>query len=212
MARSKQFNTEEVLEKAIRLFWKQGFHATSMEDLVSTLGINRASMYNTFGSKQVLFEQAVERYKNNDIKRIADFLYYQLNVRQGLAVLFQNQIEQSFQKDTPKGCFLVNTITDLGTSNLEFAVKLKTYKAEYQTVFYNYLKYGVDQGQISPYKDLAVLAANLHVFQSGLYVMSKINNQEELMKVSTSTLSALFKSFGKGIFWRNLNGTTRFTH
>ena len=55
MARSKQFNTEEVLEKAIRLFWKQGFHATSMEDLVSTLGINRASMYNTFGSKQVLF-------------------------------------------------------------------------------------------------------------------------------------------------------------
>ena len=191
MARSKQFNTEEVLEKAIRLFWKQGFHATSMEDLVSTLGINRASMYNTFGSKQALFEQAVERYKNNDLKRIADFLYYQLNVRQGLAVLFQNQIEQAFQKDTPKGCFLVNTITEMGTSNLEFAVKLKTYKAEYETVFYNYLKYGVDQGQISPYKDLAVLAANLHVFQSGLHVISKINNQEELMKVSTSTLSAL---------------------
>ena len=92
MARSKQFNTEEVLEKAIRLFWKQGFHATSMEDLVSMLGINRASMYNTFGSKQALFEQAVEMYKNREINRIADFLYYQLNVRQGLALLFQGQI------------------------------------------------------------------------------------------------------------------------
>ena len=191
MARSKQFNTEEVLEKAIRLFWKQGFHATSMEELVSMLGINRASMYNTFGSKQALFEQAVEMYKNREINRIADFLYYQLNVRQGLALLFQGQIERVSEKDAPKGCFLVNTITEMGTSNAEFDATLKTYKAEYETVFYNYLKYGVEQGQISPYKDLGTLAANLFAFQSGLHVMYKISNQEELKKVSTSVLSIL---------------------
>ena len=55
MAKYK-FNEDEVLIKAMELFWNKGYHATSIQDLVSNLGINRASLYDTFGGKKELFD------------------------------------------------------------------------------------------------------------------------------------------------------------
>ena len=54
MPRVKQFNEDEVLNKAMELFWKKGYNATSMQDIVDYLGINRASLYSTFGGKKNL--------------------------------------------------------------------------------------------------------------------------------------------------------------
>ena len=62
MPRPKSFDVDEVLDRAVDLFWVNGFAATSMADLVNHLGINRGSLYSTFGSKQELYERALERY------------------------------------------------------------------------------------------------------------------------------------------------------
>src|SRR5271154_2908835 len=62
MARPRTFDTDEALEAAMRLFWQRGYEATSMQDLVEALGINRASLYGTFGDKAQLFEAAMKRY------------------------------------------------------------------------------------------------------------------------------------------------------
>lgn len=192
MARKKQFDKEQVLDKAMKLFWKQGYYATSMEDLVSTLGINRASMYNTFGSKYDLFEQSLDKYNTTNAIRIADFLYYQLSVRKGLQLLFENLISEALLDGNSKGCFMVNTATELANLNPTLDKKLQDSRLSLETVFYNYLKYGVDQGQISPYKDIKAVAAYLFTVQSGLYVNSKINgSKEELGKSATAALSVL---------------------
>ena len=58
--RPKNFNPEEALNKAMDLFWDRGFEATSIQDLVDNVGINRASMYDTFGDKRAFFCAAVE--------------------------------------------------------------------------------------------------------------------------------------------------------
>lgn len=62
MARSKEFDVDTVLLKAMRLFWSQGYEKTSMKDLVETMGVHKRSMYDTFGDKHALFMQAMERY------------------------------------------------------------------------------------------------------------------------------------------------------
>lgn len=192
MPRKKQFDKEEVLDKAMKLFWEKGYHATSMDDLVTTLGINRASMYNAFGSKYQLFDSAVEKYKNTNVKRVGDFLYYQLNVRKGLSLLFENLITEALVKGASKGCFIVNTTTELANIHPELDAKLYEHKVAFESVFYNYLKYGVDNGQISPYKDLGMISSYLYSMQSGLYVVSKVNpNKEELGKTVTAALSIL---------------------
>lgn len=192
MPRTKQFDKEEVLDKAVHLFWEKGYNATSMEDLVNTLGINRASMYATFGSKHGLFSQAIQKYKDAHAKKVADFLYYQLNVRQGLYTLFENLVNSALSDETRRGCMIVNTTTELANCDSELCKKLQDNKEAFETIFYNYLKYGVDQGQISSYKDIKSIAFYLYVMQSGIQVVSKIEvSKEELMKTVSSTLSIL---------------------
>ena len=70
--RTKQFVREEALDKAVELFWQQGYEATSIQNLVDKMGINRSSMYDTFGDKQQLFLVAMERYIDRVVsKRLA---------------------------------------------------------------------------------------------------------------------------------------------
>ena len=63
MARTREFNYDEALESATRLFWEKGYEATSIQDLVAATGVNRASLYETFGDKRELFRKALERFR-----------------------------------------------------------------------------------------------------------------------------------------------------
>lgn len=192
MGRTKGFNQEEVLDKAMNLFWKQGFHATSMQDLVETLGINRASLYETFGSKQHLFDLAIKRYCQLNNQKIADFLYYQTNVRQGLLQLFELLIDKALTEKDSKGCFVVNTTTELATMDLGVNKMMQEQKAAVEQIYFNYLQYGVNQGQISQYKNLQNIATFLYSLQTGIYVISKIqSNKEAFLKVVATGLAIL---------------------
>jgi len=62
VARVKEFDTEAALDQAMGLFWRRGYEATSMQDLVDTLGVNRSSLYATFGDKGQLFGAVMQRY------------------------------------------------------------------------------------------------------------------------------------------------------
>ena len=63
MPKSTLFDRSQVIDQVTKLFWKKGFHATSMQDLVDTTGLNRSSIYNTFGDKCQLFEEALKHYQ-----------------------------------------------------------------------------------------------------------------------------------------------------
>src|SRR6267378_1891032 len=64
MARTKDFDENEVLTRAMNLFWSRGYNSTSMEDLVSGLGISRSSLYATYTDKHTLFIKALENYQH----------------------------------------------------------------------------------------------------------------------------------------------------
>lgn len=63
MARKKKYNEEEVVEKAMNIFWKNGYKATSMKMLEEEMGINKFSIYASFGSKNGLFIESLKQYK-----------------------------------------------------------------------------------------------------------------------------------------------------
>ncbi len=64
MARPREFDRDEVLDKAIEVFWTQGYDGTSVQDLVDAMGIQRGSLYAAFGDKHQLFLEALDRYEN----------------------------------------------------------------------------------------------------------------------------------------------------
>jgi len=192
MPRTKQFEKGEVLEKAMHVFWEKGYHATSMQDLIDALGINRASLYDTFGSKKELFDLTLTHYQEQNAKVIAGFLYYQTNVRQGIYLLFERMIDDALNNDTQRGCFTTNATTELAAVDEMVNTLVSKDKLILEEIFTNYLQYGVSQSQISPYKDLKIISSYLYTLQSGIKVTSKVQpDKEQLLKQVSTGLSVL---------------------
>jgi TetR/AcrR family transcriptional repressor of nem operon len=106
MPRPKSFDVDDVLDRAVDLFWVNGYAATSMEDLVNHLGINRGSLYSTFGSKQNLYELALERYLSSGRDRFAEMV---TNSAVPLREVIDGMLRSSASRTDHRGCLLVNT-------------------------------------------------------------------------------------------------------
>ena len=191
MPRAKEFDRNDVLEKAMNLFWERGFHATTMENLVNHLGINRASIYDTYGSKRDLFDKALNKYREQRYTKVASFLNQHADVRQGLYQLFEYLIDSAITEDA-RGCFLVNATTELAISDIYIQQKLSTNKSVYESLFTKYIEYGKKQGQLSAGKDSKLIASYLYTLKSGIKVTAKLNTpREELMSIVNVGLSIL---------------------
>ena len=113
MPRVKLFDEEEVLEKAMLLFWKKGYHATSIQDLAKFLKINRASLYDTYGGKKKLFDRAFNLYRTSGKERQIELLNTQISIKDTLRNIFQDTINYDFSDCDHKGCFIANTTTEM---------------------------------------------------------------------------------------------------
>jgi len=123
MARLKQYNEEDVLFKAMNLFWKNGFEATSVKMLESELGINKFSIYSSFGSKNGLFLSSLKCYKKELFKLLKPLASDGVG---GSAIknYFYDFIEFSKEKEFGKGCLITNTANEM---NADTALEIKNY-------------------------------------------------------------------------------------
>lgn len=112
--RPREFDPDAVLDAVVELFWAKGYEATSISDIVEATGLNKSSLYNTFGPKDALFEAAVERYLAMRVAVMTEV------VRDGTAGLddvlrlLDYQQSQIVTERGRMGCLAVNTSTELG--------------------------------------------------------------------------------------------------
>ncbi|MEM6633161.1 MAG: TetR/AcrR family transcriptional regulator [Bacteroidota bacterium] len=192
MPRTKNFNKDAVLEQAMELFWKKGYYATSVQDLVDHLGINRGSLYNTYGGKKELFDEAFHHYRTVNTEVVKKFLYKQKNVREGLRALFELAIKQSQKDPDHKGCFVVNSTIEFIPNDAVTIEVLNQNKVQFEKIFYNYLLSGVEKGEISADKDLSTIATLLFTYYNGLKVVTKLEfNSQRFLNSVKSLLSIL---------------------
>ncbi len=109
MARPKAFNRDTALDAAVRLFWERGYEATSIQDVVDVLGINRASLYATFGDKAHLFEAAIDRYATQVQAAVASHLAPPHAGREAVSGYLRALIQAASRPGVPGGCLIVNT-------------------------------------------------------------------------------------------------------
>ena len=106
--------------------------------------------------------------------------------------MFELLIDQALSNNISKGCLLTNTIAELAPQDEEISKSICEDKLAFEDMYYNYLKYGVDNSQISPYKDLRALAHFIYTLQNGLNVVSKVQqNKAELLKIVSTSLIIL---------------------
>lgn len=192
MPRVKLFNENDVLERAMDIFWKKGYHATSVQDLVNYLGINRASLYDTFGGKKELFDKVFLLYRETNSAGLKQFLFSQDDTKLGLRKLLIKAIEQSKSDIDNKGCFVVNTTIEFIPNDSEMVQVLQDNKAKFERIFYDYLLLGVEKKQISKRKNLKVIASLIYTFYSGLRVVTKVNfNKKQFIESVDALLTVL---------------------
>lgn len=191
MPRVKKFDEKETLKKAMCLFWRNGFHATSMQDLVNHLGINRASIYDTYGGKKELFDKAFAQYRTENRMQLEAFLKTQNSVKTGFRKLFQNAISEAISDTERKGCFVVNVATELVPNDDEMLSVIQENKVYIEETFKAFLQSGVDSGEISADKNIQNIASLLHTFLNGLKIVSKTNFDEESLLNSVDTILTL---------------------
>jgi len=127
----------------MNLFWKQGFHATSMQDIVQNVGLSRSSLYESFGSKQGLFDQALGNYCRTNRAGVKALLSNEKSVKTGIRNLLESSIHCTISDADKKGCFVVNSTTELVPGDDEMLKALSKNRASFEKVFFEFLQKGI---------------------------------------------------------------------
>ncbi len=192
MPRAKEFDPDTVLHRAMELFWEKGYEATSIKNLVDHMGINRFSLYSTFGDKHQLFLSACDRYHetmaDNGLRELEDS-------EDGLEALrryFWQLVDRYTSEEGARGCFMTNNTCELTAHDESVAEKTGNYLLRVQTAFYRALGRAHQRGEVYNQHRLNDYARYLTSSAQGLAVLAKVKpNRDVFEAVVNVTLDSL---------------------
>jgi len=191
MARPKEFDYNRVLDKAIEVFWCRGYEATSMQDLVNHMAINRQSIYDTFGDKHALFESALYRYIEVNTTSMIELLGKSDSVKVAIRQIFESILEESAEIQQ-RGCLVTNTAVELAQLDKGVTEKVEANLADFEAALETALKRAQARGEIRPELDPKALARFFVNSRQGLRVTSKVNKEQAVLRdIINVTLSVL---------------------
>ena len=182
MARTRTFDEQAVIADAMTVFWRKGYEATSIDDLVHATGINRASMYGTFGSKEGLLLAALDHYVLAINRERLKLLQGKGTVRECLNAYFDSLIAFSTGDGRGLGCLLTNTAIELSPRNARIRKKLKAIFEHVEGAFRRLVERGQAAGEIAPDKDPRALAHFFLTTVQGLRVIARTDADPECMR------------------------------
>lgn len=173
MPRSKQFDPDEALAKAMGVFWTQGYEATSMQDLVDAMGINRFSLYEEFGDKHSLYLAALDSYMASVSGVGLEALEAAEDGASAIRRYFADQVERMAGEGDGVGCMLVNCSAELASRDEEAADRVRGGMDKSERAFRSALGRAVAAGDVDPDRDLDDLARFFAASSSGMAVVAK---------------------------------------
>ncbi|MBT2282595.1 TetR/AcrR family transcriptional regulator [Paenibacillus polymyxa] len=180
MARSKEFEVNEVLDKAMKIFWEQGYEKTSMSDLVEHMGIHRRSIYDTFDDKHSLFLQAMDRYNGKVNNTLLAEIKASRTAVEALHKIFE--VMTSEAEDTPSGCLIVNSAVELGQRDTDVDSRsLESFNVA-ERMFEQIIEWGQRDGEFSSDHNAKEMAEYLHNISVGIRAMARTSTDKEKLK------------------------------
>lgn len=188
----KNFDVDLALTRAMQAFWAHGYEATSMQDLVTATGINRASIYATYGDKRALFLTAIRKYDGEIRRRMLAELAETTPPAEAIASVFDKFISQTSLPQGNWGCFLVNTALELAAHDGEIAELVNAAHDEIEAFFLAMIRKGQQSGAFAADRDAKPLAHQALASLLGMLVMIRSRPKEEsLTAVRDGVLKSL---------------------
>lgn len=181
MPRKLEFDPDEALDAAIGVFWRQGYDATSIADLLEAMGINRFSLYNTFGDKHALFVRALERYSERVVTTVlgpVEALEASLPQLRGyFEVLAAGARTEAGQH----GCLMTNSAAERAASDVVTRAMVNAHLRRMTAAFRHALCNAVRAGEVDPELDVERSAQSLTICAQGLIVYVKTRPPAEVL-------------------------------
>ncbi|WP_448249718.1 TetR/AcrR family transcriptional regulator [Thalassotalea agariperforans] len=181
MAKTAKFDRQEVVNKATDLYWKKGFHATSMRNLQDEIDMRPGSIYAAFGNKDGLFKEALRNYTDMALQLLQQCQQTHASPIAALEAFVKAQVVDT-QNTAPNGmCMLAKTLGELTEDNQDLIDITKTHLAEISTEFVNLIEQAQQLNEVDSTKNAQDLANHVQIQIAGLRTFAKINRDQELL-------------------------------
>ena len=194
MARQKEFDREVVLAKAMETFWQYGYEGTSIQDLLNSMGINRGSLYDTFGDKRSLFLEAIAHYEATIVQQILKTLAAPNASKQAIIDYFNQVVDRIISDKQRRGCLLTNTAVELCAHDPDTAQRVTDDLKRVEGAFYMALSRAKTLGELSLDADIQAIASFLTFSLQGLRVMSRVNPSRETLQAVVRVILSVLES------------------
>lgn len=177
----------------MEVFWRKGYEAASIQDLVEQMGINRFSLYDTFGDKHQLFLAALERYRQ---KMAYEKLQPIENSQEGLGAIrryFSDILGWALSEQGRYGCLITNSAVEMAPHDQEAAACIRAHLKRMDAVFYKALLRAREKGEIGKTRNLRDLARFLTSSAQGLGVLAKASPERKELEGTLRTIFAALK-------------------
>jgi TetR/AcrR family transcriptional repressor of nem operon len=191
VARLKEFDPDVALERAMELFWRQGYAATSVADLVAHLGVARASLYATFGNKHDLYVAALERYMGRGDPNLVEVLATPGPVLPVIGAVLRAAAAPTPQ-GLPPGCMVVNAAAECPPEDVVVRRRLELNWAAIEVALTSALLRARAQGEVRADTDAVSTARFLLVLMQGIpVVIGPANDPDGLKRADAAVRHAV---------------------
>jgi AcrR family transcriptional regulator len=184
--RQAEFDKQEALESAMRVFWKKGFVGASLSELTAAMGINKPSMYAAFGNKEALFVKAADNYINRHaLKLYANLQQEEKSLKQRITDYLNAVLQLQCSPDNPGGCFISVAATEIASNDLPENALSKILEANSYTEKFliQFFSDEIQQGNLSTTKSPEKLALILMTFIHGLAALARNNKKQSQLSL-----------------------------
>ncbi len=172
--RPQSFDRHAVLEEAMKLFWDRGYEGTSFVDLIAAMGISASTFYNSFGSKELLFVEAVQHYMTGPGgERVATILSGPDDTRTAFARLLKAASLDFTSPNYPAGCMISLAGTHVPPELHSVRDTMVKFRANFEQMLEDRLRKGVQAGELAPDTDITELASFFSTVVRGIAVQAR---------------------------------------
>jgi TetR/AcrR family transcriptional repressor of nem operon len=190
--RPKGFREDEVLERAMDLFWRRGYKGAAISDLLDHMGISRQSLYDTFGNKRALFIRVLDHYKTTRLSEALALLERDRPHLENVKAVVRF-FETLGEDPECRGCLVANSLIELGPGeDEEISSLLRTTLEALQGAIEASLRSAQTTGELGPRKSPGQIARALTNSLVGMAVTGRLQTgPADLQDVYAGTLSML---------------------
>ncbi len=190
--RPLEFDPNSVLDAAMHEFWRNGFEATSLQDLLKSMELSKSSFYQTFLSKEKLFHRCLKHYQEQMVIKLVKDLNHANSGIEFIQQAFSSIADEAKKENEQKGCLVINTANEFGQKDREIANIVKNSIVKFEGIFFKAIQRAQNEEDIPKSKNAKVLAQYLVGNIGGIKSMVKAGmSRKQINKIVDVIIESL---------------------